>query len=146
MLQLVSSPHALSLHSTRVLLACTNCAVDDTAGAISERVRPLLDLGFPGRRYLCRRCCSLCSLRTPRAFTRPGFFWQARTVSLMLQLLQSPNALCLYSTRVLLAGTKCATDAADGTVSEHVESSFDLCSTTRHTVSPMLHLVQSQAG
>ena len=146
MLQLVSSPHALSLHSTRVLLACTNCAVDDTAGAISERVRPLLDLGFPCRRYLCRRCCSLSSLRTPRALTRHGFFWRARTVSLMLQLVQSLNALSLHSTRVLLAGTNCTADAADGTVSEHIESLFDLCSTARQTVLPMPHLVQSQTG
>ena len=28
---------------------------------------------FPGRHELPCRCYSLCSLRTPRAFTRPGF-------------------------------------------------------------------------
>ena len=72
-MQLVQSPHASSLYSTRVLLARSTCTADDAACAISERLGPLLDPSSPCRHELSRRCYSLCSLRTPRAFTRPGF-------------------------------------------------------------------------
>ena len=116
MMQLVQSPNASSIYLTRVLLAGTNCATDAEACAISERLGPLLDSGSPGGYELSRRCCSLCSLRTPRAFTQLRFSWQAQPVPLMLQLVQSPNASHLYSTRVLLAGTNCTTDAAASAV------------------------------
>ena len=38
----------------------------------------LLDPGSPRRHELCGRYCKLCSLRTPRVFTRPGCSWHAR--------------------------------------------------------------------
>ena len=138
MMQFVQSPNAWSLHST------TSC-------------------------YLCRWCSSLlCSLRTPRAFTRPGFSWQARTVPPIPQLVQSPNASDLYSIRVLLAGTNYAADNKACAVSERLGPLLDPGSPGRHelcrrccslrtcriharpvfnwhtrTVSPMLQLVQN---
>ena len=54
MMQLVKMLHASSFYSARVLLAHTTCVVDDTAGAISERLDPLLDPGSHGRHELCR--------------------------------------------------------------------------------------------
>ena len=69
MMQLAQFPYAWSLYSTHVLLARTTCADDDEAGAISTRLGPLLNPCTPGAHYLCRQCCSLCSLRTPRAFS-----------------------------------------------------------------------------
>ena len=112
MMQFVQSPHASNLYSTRVLLARTACDTSTVSCAVYERLGPLLDTGSSGRYKVCRRCCSSCSLRTPRAFPRLGFFWPARTVPSILKLVQSSNALDLYSTRFLLAGTNCA---ADGT-------------------------------
>ena len=73
MYQLVRSPQASSLYSICVLLARTTCTADDKAFAIFERLGPLLDLGSPCRHELSHRCYSLCSLKTPRALTRPGF-------------------------------------------------------------------------
>ena len=73
MLQLVQSLHAWSVYSTRVFLGRTTCAADDAACAVPECRGPLLDPGSPGRHELSRRCCSMCSVRTPRALTRPGF-------------------------------------------------------------------------
>ena len=90
MMQLVQSLHASSLYLTRVLLARTTCATDDTACAIYERLGPLFDPGSPGRHdcaadaaacavserlgplldpgslarcELCRRCCGWCSFK-----------------------------------------------------------------------------------
>ena len=60
--------------------------------------------------YLYRRYYSLCTLCTPRAFTRPMFTWRALFVSPMMQLVQSPPASSPYSTRVVLARTTCAID------------------------------------
>ena len=120
MLQLVQSLHASSLFLTRVLLGYITCAIDDAACAIFARLEPLLDPCAPGAHYLCPLRCSLCSPHTPRAFTRPAWSWRALPVSLMLQLVQSPNALSIYSTRVLLAGAKCPADAAACAVSERL--------------------------
>ena len=67
MLQLVHSSHALKLYSTRVLLARTTRTAVNESCAMSERLGPVLDPRLP------RRCYRVCSLRTPRVFTRPGF-------------------------------------------------------------------------
>ena len=158
MIQLAQLSHASSLNSIRVLLPRTTCAADDAAGAISARLESLLDLCSPGRHELCHQYCSLYSLQTPRAFTRPGFCWQARMVPLIMKLVQFLNASGLYSTRVLLVGTNCATnfvactaskrlglysalvlragtncaaDTAARAVSERVESSLAPCSADR---------------
>ena len=98
MAQLVQSLNASGLYSTRILLAGTNRAADVAACAVSERLGPLLGPGSPGRYELCRQCCSLCSLRTPRALTRPRFSWQARAMPPMLQLVQSQMGKMQFST------------------------------------------------
>ena len=72
LMQLVQSSYASSLYSTRVLLARTTRTAVDAACALFEHLGPLLD-------------------PVP---------WQARTSPPMLQLVQSPNASGLYSTRV----------------------------------------------
>ena len=67
----------------------------------------------PGAHHLCHRCYSLCTLRTPQAFTRPVCSWCALLVPPLMQLVHSSHASSLYSTRVLLARTTCtAVDAA----------------------------------
>ena len=99
-MQLVHSPHASGLYSTRVLLTRTTCTADDAPCIISVRIGPLLVPYPPCRHELSRQWYSLCSLWTPRAFTRPGFSLQTQTVPPILQLLQSPDASDLYSTRV----------------------------------------------
>ena len=131
-MQLVQSPHASSLYPTRVLLARTTCAANDAASAIFERLGPLLDPASPGRQDLCRRCCSLCSFRTPRAFTRPEFSRQAQTAPPMLQLVQSPNTSGLYLTYILLADINCAADGANYAISERFRLLLDPGSTGRH--------------
>ena len=135
MLQLVQSPNASGLYSTLVLLAGTTCAADAAVCVVSKRLEPLLDPGSPDRHYLPRRCCSLCNLRTPRTFTRLGFSWQARTVSPMLRLVQSPNSSGLYSTRVHLTGMNCAADAVACAVSERLGPILDPGSPGRHYLS-----------
>ena len=112
MLQLVQYPNASALYLTRVLLADTMCAADTAACTVTKCLGPLLNPGSLERHKLCRRYCSLFSLRTLRAFIRHGFSWQARTVAPMLQLVQSTNASGLNSTKVLLAHTNRAADAA----------------------------------
>ena len=107
MLQLVHSLHASSLCWTRVLLVRTTCTADDAACTFSARLRPLLDACASDAHYLYRRCCTLCNLRTHRAFTRSVFSLQARTVPPMLQLVQSLDASGLYSARILLGDTNC---------------------------------------
>ena len=102
----------LSPYSTHVLLARTTSATDDPACAISARVGLLLDPYASWAFYLCHRCGNLCNLRTPRPITRPGFSWQVVPVPPIRQLVESPNASSLYSTRFLLASTNCAADAA----------------------------------
>ena len=99
-MQLVHSPHASDLYSMHVLLTRTTCTADDAPCAISVRIGLLLVPSSPCRHELSHRCYSLCSLWTPRAFTRPGFSLQTRTVPPILQLLQSPDASDLSSTRV----------------------------------------------
>ena len=106
-MQLVQSAHALSLYSTRVLLARTTCITDDAAYAISARLKPSLDPRGPGAHYLCHQCCRSCTLRTPRALTQPVCSWRGLLVPPMIQLVQSPQASSLNSTRTLLARTTC---------------------------------------
>ena len=127
--------HASSLYLAHVVFVRTPCAADDAAAcAVSKCLGPLLDPGSLGSHKLFWRCCRLCSLRTPRAFTRPGFSWQAQSVTAMLQLMQSPNASGLYSTRVLLASTKYSGDAAACAVSERPGLLLDPGSPGRYEV------------
>ena len=119
-MQLVQSWHASSLYSTRVLLARTTCATDDAAGAISARLKPLLDSCASGARYLCHRWSSWCNFRAPRAFSRSMYSWRTLPVLLMVQLVQSPNTSGLYLTRVLLMRGACAADTAACAVSERL--------------------------
>ena len=135
MVQLVKSLHASSLYSTRVLPARTTFTADDTTCAISARLEPLLDPRGFGAHYLCHRCCSLCTLRTPRAFTRTVCSWRALLVPLMMQLVQSLNTSGLYSTRVPLAGTVCPADTTACAISKHLEPLFDPRSPCRHELS-----------
>ena len=107
LLQLVQSPKASGLYSIQVLLAGMNCASDAVAYAVFERLGLLLDPGSPGGYKVCWRYCSLCSLRTPWAFTRPG---------------------------VLLAGMKCAGDAVACAFSERIEPLLDPGFPGRHEV------------
>ena len=81
---------------------------------------------------MCRRYCNLCSLRTPRAFNRPWFSWQAQTGPPILPFVQSLNAPGLYSTLVLLAGTNWAADLAVCAVSERPGPLLDPGSPGRH--------------
>ena len=78
--------------------AGTNCPAKSSACVVSKRLGPLLERGFladtkfladaaacavlkrlgsyssrVSGHKLSDRCCSLCNLQTPRAFTRPGF-------------------------------------------------------------------------
>ena len=89
MLQLVQYPNTSSLYSTRVLLAGTNCATGATACAVSKLLGYFLDSGSPGRYQLCRRYCSLCSIRMCRVLARLMFNWQTQTTPPTLQLVQS---------------------------------------------------------
>ena len=73
MLQLVQTPLASSLYSTRVLLVRATCTTDDATFAVFERLGSVLDPGSPCRHELSHRGYSLCTLQTPPAFTRPGF-------------------------------------------------------------------------
>ena len=133
MMQTAQFLTASSLYLTRALLARTACTANAAASAISARLEPLLDSRGLGAHYLCRRrCCSLCSVQTPRACTRSRFSWQARTVTAMLQLVQSLNVSGLHSTRVPLAGIKWAGDAAACAVSERIGSLLDPSSPDRH--------------
>ena len=169
MLQLVQSPHASTLYSTRVLLArtiCTaddaacaisarlgllldpcaprtTCIADDAAWAISARLEPLLDPCAPGAHNLYRRCCSLCNLRTPRPFTRPVCSWRAQLVPLMVQLVQSPHASGFYLIRVLLARTTCIADDVACAIFERLGPLVDPCAPGAQLVPPMMQLVQS---
>ena len=67
----------------------------------------------PGAHYLCHRCCSLYTPRTPRACTRPVCSWRALLAPPFMQLAQSSHASSPYSTRVLLAHTTCTAIDAD---------------------------------
>ena len=131
-MQLIQSPHAPSLSSTRVLLARTTCAADDVAGAISKRLEPVLDPCAPGAHYLCYRLYSLCILQTPRTFTRQRFSRKAHIVPPMLQLVQSPSAFWPLLDPVFLGGTYCANDAASCAVSELLGPLLDPGSPGRH--------------
>ena len=82
-IQLVQSPHASSLHSTRVILARTTYTADDVACASSTRL----------------------------TFTRPAWFWRALPLPPMLQLVHSLHASSSDSIRALLTRHTCATDA-----------------------------------
>ena len=88
MMHLVQSPLASSLYSTRMFLVHNTCAANAAACTIFSRLEPVLDPCASGAHYVCHRCCNLCSLPTPRAFTRPGFFWRALPVPPMLRLVQ----------------------------------------------------------
>ena len=81
----------------------TTCTADDAAGAISARLEPLRDPRGPSTHYLCHRCCHLCTLRTPRAYIRPAWFWRALPVSPMLQLVHSPHASKKHSHEYLVS-------------------------------------------
>ena len=135
MLQLLHSPHASRLHPTRMHMAYTACITDGAACAISVRLEPLLDSRGPGAHYLCHRCYSLWTLRTPRAFTRPVCSLRALHVPPMMQLVQSSNALNPYSTRVLLACTTCNSDDAACAISERLRPLFYPGSPCRHELS-----------
>ena len=66
-----------------------------------------------GTHSLCHRCRSLCTLRTPPAFTRPVCSWRALLVPPLMQLVHSLHVSSLYPTRVLLARTtRTVNDAA----------------------------------
>ena len=87
----------------------------------------LLSLAFaPRGHYLCRRCCSSCTLRTPRAFTRPVCSWRALFVPPLMQLVHSSYASSLYSTRVFLVRTTRNAYNAARAVYECFEPSLDL--------------------
>ena len=71
LIQLVQSLHASSLYSTHVLLVGTNFPADATAGAVSERLGPLLHTGslagpnFPADATACAVSKRLGSLLNP---------------------------------------------------------------------------------
>ena len=115
-----------------VLRAHTTCATDYAAWAISECLGPLLDHGSPGRHELCHLCRSVCSLQTPRAFTRPVYSWRALPVPPMTQLVQSLKFLSLYSTCMLLARTAYTANTAACAVYEHRGSLLDPCTPDAH--------------
>lgn len=97
MVQLVQSPHASSLYSTRAVLAYTTFATDVAACAFFARLEPLLDPCAPDMQHLCHRCLRVWSLRTPRAFTRPGFHstYELSRRCYNLDSLQTPRAFTL---------------------------------------------------
>ena len=134
MIQLMQSPNASTLNSTRVVLARTTYTADDAAWAISARLELLLDPCAPGAHNLYRRCCSLCNLRTPRPFTRPVCSWRAQFVPLMMQLVRSPHASGFYSTRVLLARTTCIADDAAWAISARLDLLLDPCAPGAHNL------------
>ena len=92
LMQLVLSPNASGLYSTR----------------------------FPGRNKLLHRCYSLCNLRTPRVFTRPGFPGRHELSRRCHSLcsLRKPLGLLLHPGS--LAGTNCPADATACAVSERI--------------------------
>ena len=79
-----------------------------------------------GAHYLCHRCCSLCTLRMLRSFTRLVCSWRALLVTPMMQFEHSLHASSLYSTRVLLARTTRTVDDAACATSERLGSLLDL--------------------
>ena len=154
MLQLVHSLHTSSFYSTRVLLTRFTRTAVDAACTISARLEPLLDPRGPGAYYLCHQCCSLCTLRTPRAFTRPVCSWPALLVPPMMQLVHSSYASSFYSTRVLLARTTRTTDNVACAISKRLEPLLDQCSlagtncpadATTYAVSERLGLLLGQS-
>ena len=78
-----------------------------------------------GAHYLCHRCCSLCTLRTPRAVTRLVCSWRALLVPPLMQLVPSSHASSLYSTRMLLACTTRTANDAAGALSKHLGPLLD---------------------
>ena len=79
----------------------------------------------PDAHYLCHRCCSFRTLRTPRDFTRPVCSWRALLVPPMMQLVQSPHVSSLHSTHVVLAHTTCVTDVAAYALSARLKPLLD---------------------
>ena len=113
------SSHASSPCSTRVLLARTTRTTVDTACAIFARLEPLLHPCAPGRHVLPRRYYSLCSLRMPRSFTRPGFPGRHELPRRCYSLC-SLRTLGLYSTRVPWQARTSPADATACAVSERL--------------------------
>ena len=122
---LFQSPQASSLYTTRVVLALIPSFNGVAACALVARLEPLLDPRAPGTHYLYRQCCHLFTLCMPRVFTRPVCSWRALHVSPMLQLVQSPHASSLYSTRLVLAHTTCAIDVAACALFADLKPLFD---------------------
>ena len=106
MMQLVQSPHASGFYLIRVLLARTTCIADDVACAIFERLGPLLDPCAPG----------------------------AQLVPPIMQLVQSPHASSLYSSRVVLAHTTYATHVAVCALLARLGLLLDPCTPGAHNL------------
>ena len=132
LMQPVQSSHASSLYSTRVRLARTTRTAVDAACAIFARLEPLLDPCAPSAHYSYRRWCSLCTLRTPRAFTRPVCSGRALLVPPLMQLVQSSHASSLYSTRVLLVRSARTTVGAGCAIFARHEPLLDPCAPGAH--------------
>ena len=86
----------------------------------------------PGAHYPCHRWYSLCNLHTPRAFTRPVCSWRTLLVPPLMQLVQSPHASSLYSTRVLLARTTRTAVVAVCAFYARLEPLLDPCAPGAH--------------
>ena len=74
----LSNLHTSDFYSTQDLLAPRNVPLMLQLVQSPHASGFLLDPGSPRRHELCGRYCKLCSLRTPRVFTRPGCSWHAR--------------------------------------------------------------------
>ena len=120
MMQLVQSPHASSLCSICVLQVRTTCTAGDATGISPHASRLYLTHVVLARTICAAYAAADAVFRTPCTFTRPAFFWKARTVTLVVQLMQSPNTSSLYLTQVLLTGTICTAGAAACAVSKRV--------------------------
>ena len=101
MLQLVQSPNASDLYSTRIIPAATTPKLQ------------LVQSPYPSGPYSTRVLPAgpKCIANAPAV--------------------QSPNAWGLYSTRVFLEGVNCAADAEACAVASGIEFSLDSCSTVR---------------
>ena len=125
-----------------VLLAHTTCATADAACALFARFEPLLD-PCSWRALLVPPLMQLVHSPNASGLYSTRVPWQARASSPMLQLVQSPNPSGLYSTRVTLQ-TRTALPMLQLVQSPDASGLYlTQVSCQTRSASPMLQLVQS---